>query len=133
MHTGDFLITAVICRWSDLSEYEETYTVTVSSPTVPDRPGSFSLTPGRISIQLSWTSSASDGGSSITAYEFQYQSSTNGRRTWSSWSEWASGGTDNFHLITGLSRNTDYAVRMRAKNNEGASVITGIRIVRTRE
>ena len=29
MHTGDFLITAVICRWSDLSEYEETYTVTV--------------------------------------------------------------------------------------------------------
>ena len=32
MHTGDFLITAVICRWSDMSEYEETYTVTVQNP-----------------------------------------------------------------------------------------------------
>ncbi len=30
MHTGDFLITASIYRWSDMSEYgEETYTVTV--------------------------------------------------------------------------------------------------------
>ncbi len=30
MHTGDFLITAVIYRWSDMSQYEETYTETVS-------------------------------------------------------------------------------------------------------
>lgn len=30
MHTGDFLITAVIWRWSDMFEYEETYTETVS-------------------------------------------------------------------------------------------------------
>lgn len=29
MHTGDFLITAVIYRYSDMSSYEETYTVTV--------------------------------------------------------------------------------------------------------
>ena len=29
MHTGDFLITAVIYRHSDMSSYEETYTVTV--------------------------------------------------------------------------------------------------------
>ena len=32
MHTGDFLITAVIYRWSDMSSYEETYTVTVNMP-----------------------------------------------------------------------------------------------------
>lgn len=30
MHTGNFLITAVIYRWSDMSEYKETYTETVS-------------------------------------------------------------------------------------------------------
>lgn len=30
MHTGDYLITAVIYRWSDMSQYEETYTATVS-------------------------------------------------------------------------------------------------------
>ena len=99
--------------------------------TVPSRPGSFSLTPGRISIQLRWTDSDSDGGSAITAYEFQYQSSTNGRRSWSSWSEWVSGGTDNFHLIQGLKRGTDYAVRMRAVNDEGPSRETGIKIIKT--
>lgn len=30
MHTGNFLITAVIWRWSDMFEYEETYTESVS-------------------------------------------------------------------------------------------------------
>ena len=30
MHTGDFLITAVIYRGTDMSQYEETYTATVS-------------------------------------------------------------------------------------------------------
>ncbi len=30
MHTGDFLITAVIYRWSDMSQYEETYVATVT-------------------------------------------------------------------------------------------------------
>ena len=29
MHTGDFTITAVVMRWSDMSEYEITGTVTV--------------------------------------------------------------------------------------------------------
>lgn len=101
-------------------------------PTVPDRPGSFSLTSGYISIQLSWTSSTSDGGSAITAYEYQYQSSTNGRLSWSSWSDWTSGGTDNFTLIQGLSRGTDYSVRMRAVNSVGTSTVTGQHIVRTR-
>ncbi len=32
MNTGDFLITATIYRYSDMSDYTQTYTVTVSSP-----------------------------------------------------------------------------------------------------
>ncbi len=131
-HTGDFLFTASICRYADMSWYgDETHTVSVSMPTVPSRPGSFDLTAGRISIRLNWTSSASDGGSTIEAYEFQYQSSTNDRRRWSSWSTWESGGTDNFHLIQGLSRDTDYAVRMRARNSVGLSNKTGIKMIKT--
>lgn len=31
MHTGDFKITAVVMRWSDMSEYEITGTVTVQN------------------------------------------------------------------------------------------------------
>ncbi len=53
--------------------------------------------------------------SEIMTYVYQYKSSTNGRLSWSSWSEWKSGGIDNFALISRLSRRTDYAVRMRAK------------------
>lgn len=49
----------------------------------------------------------------------------------SSWSEWESRGTDNIHLIQGLERGTDYAVRMRARNRVGPSRKTGIKIIKT--
>ncbi len=121
------------CVHPDVPSYGPSHTHTYpEAPTVPDRPGSFSLKPGYLSIQLRWTS-ASDGGSPITAYEYQYKSSTNGRRSWSAWSAWTSGGTDNFALITGLNRSTDYAVRMRVRNNEGVSSVTGILITRTKD
>ena len=103
-----------------------------ASATVPDRPGSFSLSPNNISIRLYWTDSPSDGGSDITAYEYQVRGAT-GFSSWGSWSSWTSGGTDNFALITGLSRNTKYAVRMRAVNEVGPSSVTGINITWTNE
>ena len=132
MHTGDFLITAVIHRYSDMSTYEETHTVTVVMPTtVPDRPGSFELTPHKYAIRLQWTDSASDGGSPITDYQYQYQSSRYGRKNWSSWSDWTSAGTGNSTWINGLSSGVDYAIRMRAVNDIGNSSKTGIKIVKT--
>ena len=101
--------------------------------TVPDRPGSFALTPHRYAIRLTWTSSASNGGSAITDYQYQYQSSRTSRRTWSSWSSWTSAGTGNSTWINGLSSGVDYGIRMRAVNAVGNSVKTGIKIVKTTE
>lgn len=101
--------------------------------TVPDRPGSFALTPHRYAIRLTWTSSASNGGSAITDYQYQYQSSRNSRRTWSSWSSWTSAGTGNSTWINGLSSGVDYGIRMRAVNTVGNSSVTGIKIVKTTE
>ncbi len=101
--------------------------------TVPDRPGSFSLSPYKVSIRLTWTGSASNGGSAITDYQYQYQSSTNSRTSWSSWSSWTSAGTGTSTWIKGLSSGVDYAVRMRAVNAIGNSVVTGIKIVKTTE
>lgn len=100
-------------------------------PTIPDRPGSFELTPYKYAIKLQWTDSESNGGSDITDYQYQKQSSRSNRRNWSSWSDWISAGTGNSTWLTGLSKDTDYAVRMRAVNKIGNSSKTGIKIVKT--
>lgn len=100
---------------------------------VPDRPGSFTLSPRRVSILLRWQPSASDGGSPITRYEYQYQSGNYNREKWSEWSDWTSAGTGNSTWITRLSSGVNYAVRMRAVNDEGYSNHTGIVITRTTE
>ena len=103
-----------------------------ATPTVPDRPGSFELSPRKTAILLRWTDSESDGGSPITDYEYQIQySRTQNRTRWTSWSDWTSAGTGNSTWITGLSKNVNYAVRMRAVNAVGSSSVTGIQIVKT--
>jgi len=102
-----------------------------NDPTVPDRPGSFELTPYKYALRLKWTDSASDGGSAITNYQYQYQSSNYNRTRWSSWSNWTSAGTGNSTWINGLSSGVNYAVRMRAVNAIGNSPKTGIKIVKT--
>lgn len=102
-------------------------------PTVPDRPGSFELTPHKYAIRLQWTGSASDGGSPITDYQYQKQSSRSNRKHWSSWSDWISAGTGSTTWLNGLSKGVDYAVRMRAVNAIGSSTVTGIKIVKTKE
>ena len=102
-----------------------------ATPTVPDRPGSFDLTPYKVAIKLQWTDSDSDGGSSITDYQYQWKVSHNGRKRWSDWSSWTSAGTGNSTWLNGLYKDTDYAVRMRAVNGVGTSSNTGIQIVKT--
>ena len=104
-----------------------------ATPTVPDRPGSFDLTPYKVAIKLGWTDSDSDGGSSITDYQYQWKVSHNGRKRWSDWSSWTSAGTGNSTWLNGLYKDTDYAVRMRAVNAVGTSSNTGILIVKTKK
>ena len=103
-------------------------TIDVTWPVVPTPPGSLSLTPGSTSIQLSWTPPVSDGGSSITDYEYQYR-----LRTWGidRWSSWTSVGTSTSANITDLSSDTGYAVRIRAENSVGYSYETSASNVRT--
>ncbi len=103
-----------------------------ASATVPDRPGSFELSPRKTAILLRWTDSDSDGGSAITDYQYQIKySRTQNRTRWTSWSDWTSAGTGNSTWITGLYKNVHYAVRMRAVNSVGNSSVTGIKIVKT--
>lgn len=124
MNTGDFLFTASISRWTDMSWYgDETHTVSVSNPTVPNTPLSFSASPGlsRWTVSLSWAAPSSDGGSAITGYEYQY------RRyyadTWESWSSWQSVSSTST-TVTGLISNGTYEFRLRAVNSIGTSTYT---------
>lgn len=131
---GDYVITAIAYRWTDMSLIDEiSYTVSVSAPTVPDRPASFELTPHKIAILLRWTDSESDGDSPITDYQYQWEVSYNNRRSWSGWSDWISAGTGNSTWLTGLYKGKDYAFRMRAVNAVGTSNVTGIKIVKTKK
>lgn len=123
MHTGNFLFRAVIHRSSDMSSYEETYTVTVSNPTTPGLPLSVSASPGlsRWTVSLSWAAPSSDGGSAITGYQYQYRRYYAG--TWESWSSWQSASSTST-TVTGLISNGTYEFRVRAVNSVGTGSIT---------
>ncbi|MYB64113.1 fibronectin type III domain-containing protein [Candidatus Poribacteria bacterium] len=121
MHTGDFIFAADIYRWVDMSwQSKETYTVSVSNPTVPSIPQSVSASPGqsRWSVSLSWAAPSSDGGSAITGYEYQYRRYYAG--TWESWSSWQSVSSTST-TVTGLISNGTYEFRLRAVNSVGTS------------
>lgn len=124
MHTGDFIFAADIYRWVDMSwQSKETYTVSVSNPTVPSIPQSVSASPGssRWSVSLSWSAPSSDGGSAITGYEYQYRRYYAG--SWESWSSWQSVSSTST-TVTGLISNGTYEFRLRAVNSVGTSTNT---------
>ena len=101
----------------------QTYTVTINltdvddspptpTPTEPDAPTSLRSTRGDQRVTLRWTAPASDGGESITDYEYEQD----GSRTWTS-----TGGTATRYTVTGLTNGQTYTFRVRAVNSLGAS------------
>ena len=82
-----------------------TPTPTPVPPTVPGQVTGLTATAGNLQVTLSWTA-PSDGGSSITKYEYQQDQGT-----------WATtGGTGTTVVKTGLSYGTEYHFRIRAVN-----------------
>ncbi len=72
--------------------------------------GNWTATAGVDKIDVVVTTPPSDGGSTITDYEWELNAS----------GSWTSGGGSTFS-ITGLTRGTAYAVRVRAKNAIGSA------------
>lgn len=98
--------------------------------TVPDRPKSFSVSKGSTagSIELTWQDSDFDGGLTITDYEYGIKRWIPDENRYSSW-VYSSAGTDNYEYISTGYSNAKYCIRMRAKNSEGYSEKTGIKII----
>ena len=84
--------------------------------TVPDAVGSLSATPGDGQVVVSWAAPASDGGSSITGYEYQYSPGGSG------WTAVA----DVTVTVSGLANGTQYTFEVRAVNGVGQSTESSI-------
>ena len=78
--------------------------------TVPGAPTNIGVTGGDQEVELSWTAPTSNGGDSITSY--QYEQSGSG--TWIS-----TGGTDTTYTVFNLANGQPYRFRVRALNSVG--------------
>ena len=83
----------------------------VTPATVPGAPTSLGVTGGDREVMLSWTAPASNGGDTITGYEYEQSGSGN----------WIStGGTDTNTTVTGLTNGQPYRFRVRGLNSVGS-------------
>ena len=95
----------------------QTITVTVTDAdeksAKPDKPTLAKVTGSSTSLTATWTKPDLNDGPDITGYAVQYKVSTD-----SSWTAFAHTGSGLTTTITGLTADTSYQVRVRAKNGE---------------
>ncbi len=82
--------------------------------TVPSVPRDFTAEAGNRQVVLSWRAPVSDGGLSLTGYEYRRRAGSG------SWSGWTGVGTNTTRTVTGLSNGTRYRFEVRARNAAGA-------------
>lgn len=82
---------------------------------VPQSPVNFAVSIGDRSVDLSWSSPLSDGGSAITDYVIEYRLSSGG--VWAQISDGVS--TDTFATVSSLTNDTSYDFRVYAVNGIG--------------
>ena len=90
-----------------------TASASVTPATVPGAPTGLGATVSDQRVDLSWTAPASDGGQSITDYEYEQ----GGSGTWIS-----TGGTATTYTVLGLTNGQSYTFRVRAVNRVGAGL-----------
>ena len=88
-----------------------TASASVTPATVPGAPTSLSATVSDQRVDLIWTAPASNGGQSITDYEYEQ----GGSGTWIS-----TGGTATSYMVHNLTNGQPYRFRVRALNSVGA-------------
>ena len=91
----------------------------VTPVTVPTAPTNLEATPGDGSVRLQWQAPASDGGNTITGYEYRQKTGTGSFGSWMN----IVGADENTteHTVTRLTNATAYTFEVRARNEEGDS------------
>ena len=101
-------------------------TATPTLPNVPGAPTSFMATAGDSKVDLSWQAPASDGGGSITEYEYRYSmgSTVSASATWTDVPDGSDMGASTADetgvTISNLTNGTEYAFDVRAVNSAGS-------------
>ena len=85
--------------------------------TTPTAPRSLSADAGDAQVHLSWTAPSSNGGNTITGYEYQQKAGTNAFSDWMDID--GSDDTTTEHTVTGLANGVTYTFKVRAVNPMG--------------
>ena len=80
-------------------------------------PRNLAAAPGNGQVTLSWTAPASNGGATISGYEYQQKAGTG---AYGQWTRIPGGPSTRSHMVTGLTNGTPYFYRVRAVNSGGA-------------
>ena len=98
----------------------ESNTAYATPVTVPGIPQNVTSTAGDGEVSLYWDAPNSNGGSTITDYEYSYREGGSG-----DFGSWTSAGTDQWKRVTGLTNDTLYEFRVRARNRIGPGTSAG--------
>ena len=98
----------------------ESRTAYATPVTVPGIPQNVTSTAGDGEVSLYWDAPNSNGGSTITDYEYSYREGSSGN-----FGSWTSAGTDQWERVTGLTNDTSYEFRVRARNRIGPGTSAG--------
>jgi outer membrane protein OmpA-like peptidoglycan-associated protein len=99
--------------WGTTGSVRSVKITTTTALSAPSAPTITSVTAGNSELSVAFTSPTSNGGASITNYDY---STDNG----STWTTLGTPSTTSPIVIPGLSNGTSYQVRLRARNSEGA-------------
>ena len=92
--------------------------VTITQPaTAPGVPRTLTATPGDGAVVLTWTAPASDGGETITRYEYRHKATSS--LPFVSSDSWTSAGTARTATVGSLTNGTPYSFAVRAVNTVG--------------
>ena len=98
----------------------ESYTAYATPAGPPGVPQNFTTTAGDGEVTLTWQVPSTNGGSTITDYEYSYREGSSGN-----FGSWTSAGTDQWERVTGLTNDTSYEFRVRARNRIGPGTSAG--------
>ena len=96
----------------------EVASVAVTPGTGPGAPRNLSGSPGDQQVMLTWDAPSSDGGSTITRYEYEIDDS----------GAWMDAGTDRRAVVTGLTNGRRYTFAVRAVNAAGGGEVARVTV-----
>ncbi|WP_419933348.1 fibronectin type III domain-containing protein [Candidatus Poriferisodalis sp.] len=116
-------------------------TLTAIGTDPPTAPTSLTATSRNLSLAVSWRAPTSTVGAAVSGYVVEYRTCTatpatcTSSPTWGGWTAHAHSGTGTSTTISGLTNDTAYQVRVRARNIFGlgpwSQIVSGIPMVQT--